>query len=185
MFGWLRRLFGPESYKHRFIRHFSAAEGSYVQRQLIACAMAEIEGETAQEERKKLSPQHQGVFSITYACYLMWGMKQGLGSTLNRQEVESAIAGVLQHLQKQEWYRQDVYEKIWEQMLTFMPIAMQSTPAAPPYPVAEMLMAAHAAGYDLHVTTDIRWGMQISMALLQLNHFAQNVARDSLVANPA
>jgi hypothetical protein len=176
-----------ESFRRRFAaseRHFVAAEGSFLERLFIAAAMSAIEDDDVQRQRLKLSSEDQMVFMMTYECFVIWSLMRGMETVLKQEEVKSACFAMQRHFAKQAWYRPHVFEKIWDGMQVFMPMAMKYDDTHPPYPVAEMLMAADYAGCSLpSIGTDFRFGIHVGLTMVILAEFGRQTAKEHITLN--
>jgi hypothetical protein len=124
VFAWLKQHLARKAFQKRFERHYGAAEGSHIQRSVIAAAMSEIEYAMVQTLRTKLSPEDQIAFMITYECMVMWSLGKGMETVLNQQDLESAIVAIQRHFATHAWY-DDAFHAIWQKMQTLMPMAMR------------------------------------------------------------
>jgi hypothetical protein len=178
VFGWFKKKPQPAQPDDKvacFKYHFSAAEGSQVQRGCIAAAMVAIEDEPVQKARNLLSAEDQVIFMMTYECFVMWGFKRGLETVLKPAVVEPIIVAMRRHFAKHGFYRPDAFQKIWDQMQTVMPMAMNPTPEGVIYPAAEMLMAPTLAGYPLDpmISADLEFGVFVGLVIGDLVRIAR------------
>ncbi len=173
MFTWLKQRFARRTAEQRGREHFAAAEGSYVERCCIVGLMIAIEAEEIAKQREKLIPDSKMIFMMAYECCMMWAIKSGMETVLKPEEVRSAVVAMQRHLAKHGWYQRGAFEKIWSKIEVLMPMAMTvgAEPGAPPpYPLAEMLMAAEQAGYPLDLTGfdfDVRFGIYVLIMIQQ------------------
>jgi hypothetical protein len=89
------------------------------------------------------------------------------------------------HFAEHAWYQLEPFEEIWDQIQLVMPRAMTTDErGSPPYPLAEMLIAAQAAGYPLDKAklTDLAFGMHVGAAVERLIGFGRYWARDAINA---
>ncbi len=177
----------------RLVHHFEKAEGSDSQRVCIATAMSEIEDKSVQAQRLQLSETDQPIFMMTYECAVMWCLKRGMEDLLKPEETESVIVAMRRHFAKHAWYQPEPFQRIWSQMQVIMPRAIMKTDDAgcPPYPLAEMSIAAELAGYPLHISTltDLRFGMHVGLRFGMLiglgRSYAADFAEQTAKTNPA
>ena len=184
MFGWFskRKKASPETeIGARFNAHFDSAQGSYLERSSVAAALSAIEDQHVQRRRTKLPAEEQLTFMIVYECMVMWSLGRGMETVLDQKDLESAITAIQASFAKHGWYQQDAVEKIWDQMQSLMPMAMRSEPGGPPpYPLAEMSMAAHQAGYPLNIPSDLTFGIHVVRTIAHLSNFGQATAKRHL-----
>jgi hypothetical protein len=142
--------------------------------------MLAIEGELVKVQRGKLSAKNQMIFIMTYECFVMWALKRGMDSVLERKVVESAVVALQQHFAKHAWYQPDVFEKIWDQIQNLMPLTLRPTDKGIIYPAAEMIEAANQAGYPLDpmIAADLDFGMHVLMVIQPLAEIAQLAAKE-------
>jgi hypothetical protein len=150
--------------------------------------MLELEDEKVREHRLLLSPEDQTVFMMSYECFVMWCLREGMQSLLNPGEIESGVMGMQGHFAKHAWYQPEAFEKIWDKMCIMMPKAMS---LVPPFPLAEMIMAVQAAGYSFEIVklTSLQFGMYLGCKIPVLVELGRSFAADypELIAesNPA
>jgi hypothetical protein len=171
--------------KRQFDRHVAQAEGSDFERACIAAAMCEIEHERVDAQRAQLSKADQLVFMIAYECAAMWCIQHGMEDLLAPEATEFAINAIRRHFAEHAWYEPEPFQRIWDQMQVFMPTAMKTDEGgSPPYPLAEMMLAAQKAGYwcDIAKLTDLAFGMHVGAALERLIGFGRYWARDAVNA---
>jgi hypothetical protein len=186
VFAWLKQHLARKAFQKSFERHYGAAEGSHIQRSVIAAAMSEIEYEMVQRQRAKQSPKDQIAFMITYECMVMWSLGKGMELELDQQALDSAILAIQAHFAKHAWYQDDAFRKIWQQMQRYMPMAMRPGPNGhPPFPVAEMAIAAQLAGYPYNVAMvcELSFGFHVASTILRLAEFARLAAKEHLKLN--
>ena len=185
MFSWFKRnpqVEQPREIATRFRHHFSAAEGSQIQRGCSAAAMVAIEEEPVQKQRNKLLAEDQIVFMMTYECFVTWAFKQGLEKVLKPADVEPVIVAMHRHFAKHAFYRPEAFEKIWGKMQVLMPKALTPTAKGVIGPAASMLMAANLAGYPLDpmIGADLEFGAFVGKAIGELVTRAQAQAMPSV-----
>jgi hypothetical protein len=187
MFNWLKHHLARRAIDRRLQRHFTTAEGSYVQRGSIAAAMSEIEDPMLQRQRMKLSPEDQMVFMMTYECFMMSAIKRGLEAVLQPGDIELAIVAMQRHFAKHAWYRPGTFEKIWDQTQIHMRWALRPENMETFYPPADMLLVANQAGCSFNVVnvTDLSFGVHAGSMLGRLAGFAQTVANEHLRSKEA
>ena len=105
--------------------------------------------------------------------------------TLSAKETESAVGAMQRHIAKNGYYQAGAFEKIWTEVqkhMSFMAMADQCTGAEPPYPFADMLMAAKFAGYEIEAKTQeflsLRFGIFVAIMMAKLTEAAQLAAKD-------
>jgi hypothetical protein len=185
VFNWFKRnpqVEQPKEIATRFRHHFSAAEGSQIQRGCIAAAMVAIEEEPVQKQRNKLPAKDQIIFMMTYECFVMWAFKQGLEKVLKPADVGPVIVAMHRHFAKHAFYQPDAFAKIWDKMQVLMPKAMAPAAKGVICPAADMLRAANLAGYPLEPTigADLEFGAFVSKAIGELVTRAQAQAMPSV-----
>jgi hypothetical protein len=180
MFGWFRKKTEPTPQEREVARlqhHFHLAEGSESQRFAVAAAMSAIERDLVQRQRQKLPPEDEFVFMMAYECFVMWAIKRGMDTVLQREEIESAIVAIHRHFAKHAWYRADDFEKIWDRMQALMPMALKTDGSAMVYPITEIILAANQAGFplDLMICADMELGIHVVVEIGRLANVANEM----------
>jgi len=103
---------------------YDAAEGTSLERYCIAGLMLALESEEIARLRRDLSPDSEKILMTTYECCMMWAIKRGLESEVDREGVQSAVGAMERHLAKQTWYESTAFKRIWAAMEKTMPMAM-------------------------------------------------------------
>ena len=153
MFGWFKKkraYSAADAQRARFGSHFAVAEGRYIQRGCIAAAMTEIDDDLILKQLPHLPAEKQGIYVMTYACYVMWALKRGLEDALTPSEIEEVIVAMERHFAKNTWYQSDVFKRIWGQMKVVMPRATQENGDAAhtrcgPFPLAKIVYSQRPA----------------------------------------
>jgi hypothetical protein len=154
-------------------RLFLEAEGTPLGRSAIVCVMMPL-GETEfRTVRDKLPKTDQDIFTMTFAAALLWAVQQG-SDQLEPDDAKATAFCVGRHLTKQSWFKQEIFQRIWAQIEILMPIAFSEEPGAPPpYPLAEIMMAAEFAGHKVNVVAGMDFGMFIAFTLVQTTKIAR------------
>jgi hypothetical protein len=177
MFAWLKQQLAQRAAKKRYAQHFASAEGPDFHRSIIAAGMHEVEDGVVAKVRKRMSPNHESNFMMAYECVVSWALKTGIESVLGQEGAGPAIAALHRYFEKHAWYRPGAFEKVWEEIQFAMPQAMQPGPdGTPPYPLAEMVIAANEAGYPCDVTAI---GLTFGFHVLQTMHALFSVGQFS------
>jgi hypothetical protein len=185
MLTWLKQLFAGRSLKARAADIFATAEGSDFERCAIAGLMTAIEAEEVAKHRATVKTEQQTNFLMAYECLMMWAIKSGMDTTLSAKDTESAVVAMLRHIAKNGYYQAGAFEQIWAAVQKHMRFAMaisQQPGAPPPYPFADMLMAAKIAGYEIDAETqefiDLTFGIYLAKMMAKLTEAAQLAAKD-------
>jgi hypothetical protein len=114
---------------------------------------------------------------------MMWAIKSGMEKILTPKDTESAVLAMQRHIAKNAYYQPGAFEKIWASIQTHMPWAMTQQPGGPPpYPVADMLIAAKLAGYEIEAKTqeffDLRFGIYVALMMAKLTETTHVTAMD-------
>jgi hypothetical protein len=181
---WLKKRLNRQSREQRSKEHFSAAEGSFVERCAIVGLMMAIEADEVAEERRPLTQADQLAFMMGYECCMMWAIKVGTEKAYNAEKTRSLVVAMQKHLAKHGWYQAGTFEKIWARVEDMMPFAMNMSGdpnAPPPYPVAELQVALDQAGCHLaqFVGLDVRFGMYMFLVMCELTKAAEAAAREN------
>jgi hypothetical protein len=187
MFNWLNRCLSQKAAARRFLHHFESAEGPPLHRGLSAAGMMAVEDVEVRKHRDRLAPAEQVLFTMAYACMATWFLLEGVRRVLSREEFKSARDAMLRYAAKQEWFRQDGFTKIWDEMQVCMPRAMQTGPSLPFCPTAEMDMAVNAAGYpvDHIIIRDIQLMLHVALRMRHLTVTARELAEEHRRPVPA
>jgi hypothetical protein len=182
MFGWFRERLARWAAERRGRQHYSAAEGSDVERFAIVGLMMAIETEDVVAERQKLTQANQTIFMLGYECCMMWAIKSGAEKVLKPEQVTSLVLAMKRHLAKHAWYQAEAIEKIWNRVEVMMPMAMNMNygpDAPPPYPPAELHIALDQAGYplDKKAGVNVKFGMCMLLMMVELSKRIQSIAR--------
>jgi hypothetical protein len=102
---------------------YEAAEGTSLERHCIASLMLAMESEEIARQRRELSPDSEKIFLTTYECCMMWAIKRGLESEVDREGVQAAVGAMQRHLEKHAWYDGTAFKRIWTAMEKAMPMA--------------------------------------------------------------
>jgi hypothetical protein len=86
--------------------------------------MLALESEEIAEQRRHLTPDCEKIFMTTYECCVMWAIKRGLESELDREGVQSAVRAMQCQLAKHAWFEAATFKRIWAAMEKMMPMAM-------------------------------------------------------------
>jgi hypothetical protein len=107
-----------------------------------------------------------------------WFLLEGVRRVLSRVEFKSARDAMLRSAAKQEWFRQDGFTKIWDEMQVCMPRATETSPSLPFCPTTQMDMAVIAAGYpvDNILIRDIQLMLHVTSRMRHLTETARELA---------
>lgn len=135
--------------------------------------------------RATVKPEHEMNFLMAYECLMMWAIRRGMEHTLSAIETESAVGAMQRHIAKNGYYQAGTFERIWAEVqkhMSFMAMADESPGAPPPYPFADMLMAAKFAGYEIEAKSqeffDLRFGMYVALLMSKLKEATEHAAED-------
>lgn len=162
--------------EERFRAHFSAAVGTFLERASIGIAMVALEDDYLSEKRMELSPEDQAIFMTSYASMVTWVLANEIRTVVAQPELTQIVDALQAYISTETWYRQDAFPKLWKEMQIFMPMAMNcDVGAPPPYPLADMLLAADAAGYPLSnkVRPSLKFGTYVLWRNTRLVDFAR------------
>jgi hypothetical protein len=183
MLAWLKRLFERSSPEARAAQVYAAAEGSEFERCAITGLMTALEASEVARHCRAVKSEHQVNFMMAYACLMMWAIRRGMEGVVAAQVADSALRAMQRHLAKPGCYHPGALEKIWGEIDAHLPWAMTQQPGGPPpYPVADMLIAAKWAGYDVEPQSqeffDIKFGIYVAVMMREIGEATRLAARD-------
>jgi hypothetical protein len=183
MLNWIKQLFARPSPQARAAEIFAAAEGSEFERCAIVGLMTAIEADELAKHSATVKAEHEMNFLMAYECLMMWAIRSGMEKALPPKDIESAVLAMQRHIAKNGHYQAGAFEKIWDKMQAHMPWAMTQQPGGPPpYPAADMLIAAKLAGYEIEAKTQeffaVSFGVYVSLMMAKLKEATEFAAKD-------
>ena len=161
----------------------ASVDGTLLERYSIVGLVLAIETGDVSQQLVKLSANEKTNFLMAYSCCMIWAIKNGISLVVNQEVVQATVVAMHRYLSKNNRFQQEALAKIWSRTEQMMLIAFNTDPnAPPPYPIAQMLMAATQAGYPINMSVgiDIRFGIHMLVMMKHLSETAQMAANEHL-----
>lgn len=159
--------------KKIFTKHYQQAQGSDFQKSLIAAVMASLEVDLVKAECNRRAESERLIFLITYECFILWIIKSALESILSERKTQSMIDAAKNYIAAHGPYESEPFERIWNSILLFMPRALVPGQNGLIFPVAEMMVSAHFAGYPIDQNCSPLFATHVMTVIPQLSEMVK------------
>lgn len=162
MFDWLKAKLRQKRTADRLKKHMAEADGSPVQRGVVAIVIGALEDESVQAQKRKLAASEQKLFVTTFGCMVLWYILRGFASGgMAEREQADVVVAVRNRLAKEPWFSSDLFESLWKQTQVWMPELGLPAESVNFFPLAALVQILSAAGCQGGCVTDYSFGVHI------------------------
>lgn len=155
--------------KTTFTKHYQQAQGNDFQRSLIAVTMSSLEADPVRAECNRRAKSERLIFLITYECFILWIIKSALDSVLPKLKAQDMIEAARNYIAEHGPYEAEPFERIWKSILFLMPRALVPGQNGLIFPVAELMLSAHFAGYSINQNCSPDFATHVMFVIPQIS----------------